>query len=133
MNPTLQYAFKEVRLVNTRTMVKEPVAAAVHKSNTRRVTIRIDAVTAKRCGFQDGDVLTPFMDLPNKAILLLSGQKPSLASRHLRSKPVGAMLEIEFPRVDDFAEVFPVLPIRAMDLKEAKAGRLVFVVPAQLK
>ena len=133
---TNPYSFKPVQFTKVRRMITAPVAASVRKSNTRLVNIRIDAATAKRCGFAPGELITPFVDIANRAVLLLSGQRPlPAAARPIRSKgsAKSTTMEIDFPRADELAELFPSLPIRPMDMKEAGMGRLVFVVPNPAK
>jgi hypothetical protein len=125
------YSFKTVTFTGARVITHDPVAASVRPTTPNRVSIRINAATIKKCAFKPGDMLTPFVDLENRAVLLLSDQRPLPASaRKLwgKGKHAGS-LEIEFPRTDDFEELFPIAPVRGMVLREASHGRLVFTVP----
>ena len=132
MNPSAQFAFKPVAFANVRTACTAPVGASVRLSNKRTLTIRINAATSARCHFKKGELIVPFVDLPNRAVLLLSGQRPiPKAARPLYAKTKGkGAFEIEYPRVDELAELFAPLPMRGMDLREAAPGRMVFVVPS---
>lgn len=126
------YSFKAITFSNVRVAITNPVAASVRKSNPRLVNIRISADLAKKCAFQPNELITPFVDVENRAILLLSGQRPMPKSaRPIHPKSAGAKraMEIDFPRADELAELFPEHGMRGMELKEAGAGRLVFVVP----
>jgi hypothetical protein len=125
------YSFKTVTFTGARVITHDPVAASVRPTTPNRVAIRIDAATIKRCAFKAGDMLTPFIDLENRAVLLLSGQRPIPESaRKLWGKGKNSgTLEIEFPRTDGFEELFPVALMRGMVLREASHGRLVFTVP----
>jgi hypothetical protein len=125
------YSFKSITFSGARVVTHDPVAASVRPTTPNRVTIRIDAATIKRCAFKAGDMLTPFLDVENRAILLLSGQRPlPTYARKLwgKGKHAGS-LEVEFPRTDEFEDLFPIAPIRGMVLREASHGRLVFTVP----
>lgn len=126
------YSFKPVTFANAKVVNHEPVAAAVRASTKTRVTIRIDVTTAKKCAFKAGDMLTPFLDSENRALLLLSDQRPlPTSARRLwgKSDSPKSSLEIEFPRMDGFDDLFHVGPMRGMILREASHGRLVFTVP----
>jgi len=127
----LDYSFKSVTFTGARVITHDPVAASVRPTTPNRVAIRIDAATIKRCAFKTGDALTPFVDLENRAVLLLSDMRPLPPSaRKLWGKGNNSRsLEIEFPRTDDFEELFPIAPVRGMVLREASHGRLVFTVP----
>jgi hypothetical protein len=129
------YSFKAVTFNNARVVNHDPVAASVRESTKTRVTLRINAATVKRCSFKAGDLLTPFVDVQNRAVLLLSDQRPTPESaRKLWGKgSASKSLEVEFPRTDDFEELFPVAPLRGMVLREAAHGRLVFTVPKPVK
>jgi hypothetical protein len=125
------YSFKSITFSGARIITHDPVAASVRPTTPNRVSIRINAATIKKCAFKPGDMLTPFVDVENRAVLLLSDQRPLPASaRKLwgKGKHTGS-LEIEFPRTDDFEELFPVALMRGMVLREASHGRLVFTVP----
>lgn len=126
------YSFQAVTFANAKVINHDPVAAAVRKSTINRVAIRISYEAAKKCAFKEGDMLTPFLDVANRAVLLLSDQRPLPASaRKLWVKKAGSKcsLEIEFPRTDGFDDLFDVSPMRGMVLREASHGRLVFTVP----
>jgi hypothetical protein len=126
------YSFKAITFSNVRAIIPNPVAASVRKSNPKLVNIRIAADLAKKCAFKPNELITPFVDAENRAVLLLSGQRPApKSSRPIHSKGDGGnrAMEIDFPRADEFAELFPERGMRGMELKEAGAGRLVFVVP----
>lgn len=130
------YSFKTITFTNARALCKDPVAATVRESTKTRVTFRIDTATAKKCLFKPGDMLTPFVDLENRAVLLLSDMRPlPLSARRLWGKQATKItpLEIEFPRTDGFDDLFPVGPIRGMILREASHGRLMFSVPKPAK
>jgi hypothetical protein len=125
------YSFKSITFTGARVITHDPVAASVRPTTPNRVSIRINAATIKKCAFKPGDMLTPFVDVENRAVLLLSDQRPLPASaRKLwgKGRDTGS-LEIEFPRTDDFEELFPIAPVRGMVLREASHGRLVFTVP----
>lgn len=108
-----------------------PVAASVRKSAKRWVTIRFDKKTSEMAGLKIGDsatVLTPFLDESNRALLLLSGQRPiPPSSRKVYGKD--AMRMIELPRQGVLAEWFQPGPIRAMNLVEVSPGRILITVP----
>ena len=130
------YSFKTITFSNARQLCKDPIAATVRESTKTRVTFRIDRATAKKCAYKAGDMLTPFLDLENRAVLLLSDIRPlPLSARRLWSKQAteSTALEIEFPRTDGFDDLFPVGPIRGMILREASHGRLMFTVPKPAK
>lgn len=126
------YQFKSVSF-NCRVVVKDPIAAAVRKKSPNRVSIRIHSNTALRCGFTDREMLTPFLDLKNRTILLLANQRPlPLSARAIlkcEREAKSSSFVIEFPRSDGFDELFELSPMRGMILREASAGRLVFTVP----
>lgn len=127
-----EYAFQAVTFANAKVVNYDPVAASVRKSTKNRVTIRISYEAAKKCAFKAGDMLTPYLDIANRAVLLLSDQRPlPTSARKLWAKSVSAKasLEIEFPRMDGFDDLFNVGPLRGMILREASHGRLVFTVP----
>jgi hypothetical protein len=125
------YSFKPVAFHGVRVYTHDPVAAAVRGSTKNRVTIRLSAEIVKKCAFKEGDLLTPFVDMEHRAVLLLSDQRPVPSSaRKLWGKgTAGTALEVEFPRVDDLADLFPVSSMRGMTLREASHGRIVFTVP----
>jgi hypothetical protein len=127
-----EFAFQSVIFSNARVINHDPVAAAVRKTTINRVSIRISHDVAKKCAFKEGDMLVPFLDVANRAVLLLSGQRPVPASaRKLWNKKgsTKGSFEIEFPRTDGFDELFDEAPMRGMVLREASHGRLVFTVP----
>lgn len=126
------YSFQAVTFANAKVINHDPIAAAVRKSTKNRVTIRISREAAKKCAFKAGDMLVPFLDVANRAVLLLSDQRPvPMSARKLWGKAEGpkGCYEIEFPRTDGFDDLFDVSPMRGMVLREASHGRLVFTVP----
>ncbi len=122
------YSFKPVAFKSARAITLDPVAATVRKTTQTRVSIRLNPDVVKKCAYKAGDALTPFVDMANRTILLLSDQRPiPTSARKLHGK--GGTLEVEFPRTDDFKELFAVANMRGMLLREASHGRLVFTVP----
>lgn len=130
MKTPSDYSFKAVEFTSARKIVHAPVAFAVRPSNKKRVTIRINAAIAKRCAFGTREMLTPFVDIEKRALLLLSGCRPQTdAARPLLPKGGGkTSMEIEFPRCDGMEDLFPVASMTAVDVREASQGRLVFVI-----
>jgi hypothetical protein len=131
MKTPSDYSFKAVEFASARKIVHAPVAFAVRPSNNKRVTIRINSATAKRCAFGAREMLTPFVDIEKRAVLLLAGCRPqSDAARPLLPKDGSKTnMEIEFPRCDGMEEIFHLTTMTAVDVRETSQGRLVFVVP----
>lgn len=126
------YQFKAISLNGAKTINNDPVAASVHGTPHKILTIRLMHNVVKRCGFSDKSVLTPFVDMEKRTVLLLHGLRPlPRASRVLQimtqSKTPPA--RVQFPYRDEFVDLFEVAPMRGMILREASAGRLVFSVP----
>lgn len=127
------FQFQGLTFKDVKKTIKSPVAASVRKSSTRYVNFRIDAGTAKVCKFTANELLTPFVDVKNRAVLLLAGQRPVPASaRKLLAKDKGRAMDIDFPRVEGLADLFPKdFGLHGMDVREQLPGRLMFVVPAK--
>lgn len=126
----MSFSFQPVTFSGVREVVPEPVAAAVRASSKTKVTMRIAPALAKKCAFKAGDFLTPFVDEPNRTILLLSDQRPlPKSARKVWQDGEKAPAVIEFPRNGILEEFFPVAPMRGMILREASHGRLVFSIP----
>ena len=127
------FTFQGLTFKDVKKTVKAPVAASVRKSSPRYVNFRIDAGTAKICKFSQNELLTPFVDLKNRAVLLLAGQRPvPVSARKLLAKDKGRAMDIDFPRVEGLADLFPIgFGIHGMDVREQLPGRLMFVVPAK--
>jgi hypothetical protein len=122
-----EYAFKALNF-KVKQAVTTPVAASVRKSQPTYVLIRIDAATAKKTQFRAGSILSPFVDEANRAILLLSDQRPTPpGARKCTGKD--NQVCVELPRQLILEKWFAVGPMRPLELVEASHGRLVVVVP----
>jgi len=122
-----EFAFKALN-VQVKQPVAAPVAASVRKSQPRYVLIRIDAATVKKTQFREGSILSPFVDEANRAILLLSDQRPTPPGARKCTAKDNQVL-VELPRQQVLESWFPVGPMRPLELVEASHGRLVVVVP----
>jgi hypothetical protein len=126
----MEFSFKSVKFDGFREMVSQPIAASVRESNTNFVTIRISQDLVKKCCFKVGDMITPFLDEANRTVLLLSDQRPlPKTARKVTNRQNVNYYQIDFPRRGELADIFQVSPMRAMILREAAHGRLVFTVP----
>lgn len=129
MKKTSEFSFREVILPGIN-RVAAPVAASVRKSDPGSLVIRLSAELVKSCGFKKDDLLTPYVDVENRAVLLISGVRTSTNAKRLFLKSASSKSpEVQFPRVGVFRDLFDVAPMRAMDLREASNGRLMFVIP----
>jgi len=128
---TTAFSFTPVKFASIRQLCTAPLSYSVHKTTPNRVSIRIRADVVKKCGLKPGAKLAPFLDVANKAVLLLQDQRPEPASaRKLVSSKGSPALTIEFPRADGFEQLFPgVTSARALTLVEASTNRIVFTVP----
>jgi hypothetical protein len=105
-----------------------PVAAAVRRSAKRWIVIRFDKQTSKAAGLKTGTLLTTFIDEGNRALLLLSDQRPiPPCSRRVYGKE--AQCFVELPRQGILEEWFQPGPIRPMNLVEVSPGRILITVP----
>lgn len=125
-----EISFTSVTFPNARRVVHSPIAASVHKSSSCRVSFRISASLHKMLKIQSGALLTPFINLEHRAILLLDNQRPTPISARKAYETSGSAFCVEFPRSDGFEVLFPrIMPSTGLIIKEASAGRLVVIVP----
>jgi hypothetical protein len=126
----MDFSFKPTTLLGQKPVCHASVAASIRKSRPTYVCFRFTQDILKATGWKSGTVLTLFTDEANKAILLLSDQRPVPdGSRKLTNKK--GTVDIEFPNEGIFLEWFGSKPFpqRPMRLIEAKPGRLVFQIP----
>lgn len=129
MKPTKsEFAFKALNVQAKNTNCPAPVAASVRKSASKWVQLRFNKSIMKATQFKAGSILTPFFDEKNRALLLLSDQRPTPANARKCYGKEGSTM-VEFPRQLVLVEWFQVGPIRPLELIEASHGRLVVVVP----
>lgn len=122
-------SFKAINLPLSRPICRAAVAFAVRKSQPNWVTIRLTKSVVAKLGWQRGSMLAPFADEKNRALLLLSDQRPTPESAR-RAYGKNGSLEISFPRVGIFAQWFSACSSTTeMPLVEATHGRLVVLVP----
>ena len=126
----MEFSFKPVTLKSPRPVCHAPVAATVRKCRPGWVSLRINGEVMKRTGWKAGAVLSPFLDETNRAILLLSDQRPIPDGSRKLYTDKGTSHIIDFPLDGPLKEWFGGPgPMRPMVLIEAKPGRLVFQVP----
>ena len=123
-----EFAFKALNVKAKVNICPAPVAASVRKSAPKWVQLRFDKSVIKITQFKAGSVLTPFFDEANRALLLLSDQRPIPANARKCYGKEGSTM-VEFPRQLVLEDWFPVGPMRPLELVEASHGRLVVVVP----
>jgi hypothetical protein len=125
-----EYSFTPVKFQGLKQTCPSPVAASVHKSSPTRLTLRISADLAKKSKLQAGHLLTPFVDLPARALLFIEGQRPIPDTARRIHATTGNALVIEFPRNGPLAELFPgITAAIPLELREAAQGRIVVTVP----
>lgn len=125
-----EFAFKPVTFKSCKRSIAAPVSASVNKSSKGRVSFRLKESVLKTAKLAPGDALTPFLDIPNRAILLLSGQRPLPDSSRKIYETTGTACVIEFPRCDGFDKLFPgIAPAIGLEMVECMAGRILLVVP----
>ncbi len=123
-----EFSFKPLVLNCKRKQCLAPVAASVRKTAKDWVTIRFRSEVLKKLGWKKGDVITPFADEQNRALLLLNDQRPVPESaRKLYGK--ATTLEVAFPRDGVFSKWFLVGPMRELPVAEVSHGRLVVTIP----
>ena len=128
MKQKSKFAFKALNVKTKNMVCPAPVAASVRKSTPKWVQLRFNKSVVKTTQFKAGSILTPFFDEENRALLLLSDQRPTPASARKCYGKEGSTM-VEFPRQLILEDWFPVGPMRPLELVEASHGRLVVVVP----
>lgn len=128
MSTKSPFSFKAYTAVPKNTSCPAPVAASVRASRENWVCFRINKETSKTLQIKPGTLLSPFIDEPNRAILLLSDQRPTpVGARKVSEKDSHCF--VEFPRKHPFDQWFPKGRILPMEISEASPGRLVIVAP----
>ena len=128
-SPTTMSNFSFTPLeIKVRANCVSPVAASVRKSEAKWINIRILGELVKKANFKPGEIVTTFIDKPNRALLFVTGQRPvPPGSRKIYGKD--AACHFDLPRQGVLAEWFPQGPIRGMILVESSHGRIVIQVP----
>jgi hypothetical protein len=124
------YKFKAVKFDGIRKPCNSMISASVHKSQPHRLTIRFREDAIKRGKISAGQYYTPFVDLENRALLLLSSERPVPDEARKVLQTSGIARVIEFPRANEIAQLLPgVTSAMALDVRECIPGRILLVFP----
>lgn len=118
--------FQNVNFPSLRRISKTDAVITIRKSSMKKISFLFRGKVLKRLGVKAGDLVTPLVDMREQRVLFLfKNDRLNGGERRLLKRGLG--LEVTFPRVDEFAELFQGGP-GAQDMKIAELGleRVVF-------